>query len=98
MRCGRDDPVNCCGAWRRAWSACMPAIVTWFPVQRRTTEGCRSSAGYTQLLKHGVTGRGANDYPAIFELLVKHNFRGWISIEDGMNGMEENGCQPGVPA
>ncbi len=47
------------------------------------------TAGYTELLKHGVTGRGANDYPAIFDLLVKHNYRGWISIEDGMNGMEE---------
>ncbi len=27
--------------------------------------------------------------PPFFELLVQHNYRGWISIEDGMNGMEE---------
>ncbi len=54
--------------------------------QLKAAEG---TAGYTELLKHGVTGRGANDYPAIFELLVQHNYRGWISIEDGMNGMQE---------
>ena len=54
--------------------------------QLKAAEG---TAGYTELLKHGVTGRGANDYPAIFQLLVQHNYRGWISIEDGMNGMQE---------
>lgn len=47
------------------------------------------TAGYTELLKHGVTGKGANDYPAIFELLVQAGYTGWISIEDGMNGMDE---------
>jgi sugar phosphate isomerase/epimerase len=54
--------------------------------QLKAAEG---TAGYTELLKHGVTGRGANDYPAIFELLVGVQYSGWISIEDGMNGMEE---------
>lgn len=52
-------------------------------------KGAEGTAGYTELLKHGVTGRGANDYPAIFELLVSVGYSGWISIEDGMNGMEE---------
>jgi sugar phosphate isomerase/epimerase len=52
-------------------------------------KAAEGTAGYTQLLKHGVTGRGANDYPAIFGLLVENGFQGWISIEDGMNGMEE---------
>jgi sugar phosphate isomerase/epimerase len=33
--------------------------------------------------------RGLNDYDAIFDILAKHNYSGWISIEDGMNGMEE---------
>lgn len=47
------------------------------------------TAGYTELLKHGVTGKGANDYDAIFTLLVQAGYRGWISIEDGMNGMDE---------
>ena len=57
-----------------------------------TTEDLKAAegtAGYTELLKHGVTGRGANDYPAIFELLVAAGYAGWISIEDGMNGMDE---------
>jgi sugar phosphate isomerase/epimerase len=30
-----------------------------------------------------------NDYHAIFQILAEHKYRGWISIEDGMNGMEE---------
>jgi sugar phosphate isomerase/epimerase len=45
--------------------------------------------GYSPNLRHGVTGKGLNDYNAIFSILAKHNYRGWISIEDGMNGMEE---------
>ncbi len=45
--------------------------------------------GYSPSLKHGVVGKGLNNYPAIFELLRKNNYHGWISIEDGMNGMGE---------
>jgi sugar phosphate isomerase/epimerase len=45
--------------------------------------------GYSPKLKHGVTGKGLNDYDAIFRLLAAAGFRGWISIEDGMNGMAE---------
>lgn len=45
--------------------------------------------GYPAKLKHGVTGQGANDYDAIFGILKSVNYTGWISIEDGMNGMEE---------
>jgi sugar phosphate isomerase/epimerase len=52
----------------------------------RQAEG---SAGYSKLLLHGVTGRGLNDYPAIFERLASSGYCGWISIEDGMNGMQE---------
>jgi sugar phosphate isomerase/epimerase len=47
------------------------------------------SAGYAAILHHGVTGRGLNDYPAIFSILQEAGYCGWISIEDGMNGMEE---------
>jgi sugar phosphate isomerase/epimerase len=47
------------------------------------------SAGYAAILKHGVTGRGLNDYPTIFRLLRDAGYSGWISIEDGMNGMQE---------
>lgn len=47
------------------------------------------SAGYAAILQHGVTGKGMNDYDAIFSILRQVNYSGWISIEDGMNGMEE---------
>jgi sugar phosphate isomerase/epimerase len=40
-------------------------------------------------LHHGVTGKGLNDYDAIFRILADAGYSGWISIEDGMNGMEE---------
>jgi len=45
--------------------------------------------GYSPNLRHGVTGEGLNDYHKIFSILARHGFRGWISIEDGMNGMDE---------
>ena len=47
------------------------------------------SAGYASVLKHGETGKGLNDYDAIFRLLAEVRFSGWISIEDGMNGLDE---------
>jgi sugar phosphate isomerase/epimerase len=45
--------------------------------------------GYFSKLRHGVTGKGLNDYDAIFRILAEHNYRGWVSIEDGMNGLVE---------
>lgn len=45
--------------------------------------------GYSPKLQHGVTGKGLNNYDAIFSTLAQHGYRGWVSIEDGMNGMEE---------
>lgn len=47
------------------------------------------SIGYFSKLKHGVTGKGLNDYDAIFRILADVGYSGWISIEDGMNGMDE---------
>ncbi len=52
----------------------------------RQTDG---TLGYSANLRHGVTGRGLNDYDAIFAILAEHHYRGWVSIEDGMNGMAE---------
>ncbi|MDB5348838.1 MAG: sugar phosphate isomerase/epimerase [Planctomycetota bacterium] len=52
----------------------------------RQTDG---TLGYSANLRHGVTGKGLNDYDAIFRILAEHNYRGWVSIEDGMNGMGE---------
>ncbi len=43
--------------------------------------------GYSPLLSHGVIGQGLNDYDRIFEILRSVNFTGWISIEDGVDGM-----------
>ena len=57
-----------------------------------TLEDLRQSdgtIGYSSSLQHGVTGRGLNNYDAIFRILAEHNYCGWISIEDGMNGMQE---------
>lgn len=52
----------------------------------RQTDG---TLGYSPNLRHGVTGKGLNDYDAIFRILAAHEYRGWVSIEDGMNGMDE---------
>jgi len=45
--------------------------------------------GYSPNLRHGVTGQGLNDYDTIFSILADTGFNGWVSIEDGMNGMDE---------
>jgi sugar phosphate isomerase/epimerase len=45
--------------------------------------------GYAASIKHGVIGRGLNDYDAIFSILKEAGFNGWVSIEDGLNGMDE---------
>jgi sugar phosphate isomerase/epimerase len=45
--------------------------------------------GYSPNLRHGVTGKGLNNYDAIFRILAEHGYRGWVSIEDGMGGMDE---------
>jgi sugar phosphate isomerase/epimerase len=48
-----------------------------------------NSAGYAARLSHGVIGRGLNDYDRICSTLNSVRFNSWISIEDGMNGMED---------
>jgi sugar phosphate isomerase/epimerase len=45
--------------------------------------------GYSPNLRHGVTGQGLNDYDRIFSILATAGYDGWVSIEDGMNGMDE---------
>jgi sugar phosphate isomerase/epimerase len=47
------------------------------------------SVGYASRLSHGVVGKGMNDYDAIFRTLNSVGFKSWISIEDGMNGMDD---------
>jgi len=45
--------------------------------------------GYAKRLCHGEIGKGLNDYDAIFSILKQAGFNGWISIEDGIDGMDQ---------
>ena len=47
------------------------------------------STGYASILRHGEIGKGLNDFDAIFSTLREVGFDGWISIEDGVNGLDE---------
>jgi sugar phosphate isomerase/epimerase len=47
------------------------------------------TVGYPDKLRHGETGKGTNDYDAIFRILASVGFSGWISVEDGMDGLDE---------
>jgi sugar phosphate isomerase/epimerase len=47
------------------------------------------TVGYASRLSHGEIGKGLNDYDAIFNELRRVSFDGWISIEDGVEGMEQ---------
>lgn len=53
----------------------------------RREEG--GAAGYAKRLRHGEIGQGLNDYDAIFTELKRVGFNGWISIEDGVEGMAQ---------
>ena len=45
--------------------------------------------GYAARLSHGEVGKGLNDYDAIFTELKRVGFDNWISIEDGVDGMDQ---------
>jgi sugar phosphate isomerase/epimerase len=47
------------------------------------------TVGYADILHHGQIGTGLNDFPTIFRVLRAVGFTGWVSIEDGMNGLDE---------
>ncbi len=53
----------------------------------RREEG--GAQGYAKRLRHGEIGQGLNDYDAIFAELKGKGFDGWISIEDGVDGMDQ---------
>ncbi|MGV3484702.1 MAG: sugar phosphate isomerase/epimerase family protein [Planctomycetaceae bacterium] len=53
----------------------------------RREEG--GATGYAKRLRHGEIGKGLNDYDAIFGELKRVGFDGWISIEDGVDGIEQ---------
>lgn len=85
-----DDPVE-------LLRAVADRVVSMHASDRYLAEGTTleelkqadGTIGYSPNLRHGVTGKGMNDYEAIFGILAANQYRGWISIEDGMNGMEE---------
>ncbi|QDT66495.1 sugar phosphate isomerase/epimerase family protein [Calycomorphotria hydatis] len=45
--------------------------------------------GYAKRLRHGEIGKGLNDYDAIFTELKRVGFDSWISIEDGVDGIDQ---------
>ena len=53
----------------------------------RKVEG--GAQGYAKMLSHGEIGKGMNDYDAIFTELKRVGFDNWISIEDGVDGMDQ---------
>jgi len=85
-----DDPL---GLLRRVANR----VVTMHASDRYLLEGTledlrqeeEGSVGYARRLSHGEIGKGLNDYDAIFRTLHGVGFDGWISIEDGVDGMEQ---------
>ncbi len=72
-------------------------VVTMHASDRYLTEGTLEdlrkaedgTTGYAKFLRHGEIGQGLNDYDAIFTELTRVGFDGWISIEDGVEGIEQ---------
>lgn len=72
-------------------------VVTMHASDRRLKPGhtidelrrVEDSTGYAAILSHGVIGTGLNDFPRIFSILRAAGFDGWVSIEDGVNGLDE---------
>jgi sugar phosphate isomerase/epimerase len=85
-----DDPID-------LLLAVADRVVSMHASDRYLAEGMRledlrqsdGTLGYSPHLRHGVTGKGLNDYHRIFGILADHHYQGWVSIEDGMNGMDE---------
>jgi len=71
-------------------------VVTMHASDRYLVEGTledlrqeEDSVGYAARLQHGEIGKGLNDYDAIFSALSGVGFDGWISIEDGVDGIDQ---------
>ncbi len=47
--------------------------------------------GYARIVRHGVIGKGLNDYDRIFGTLARAGYDGWVSIEDGDGATVEEG-------
>jgi sugar phosphate isomerase/epimerase len=85
-----DDPVE-------LLQDVVDRVVTMHASDRYLAEGTTleelrqsdGTLGYSPNLRHGVTGKGLNNYNKIFSILAGAGYKGWVSIEDGMNGMAE---------
>jgi sugar phosphate isomerase/epimerase len=85
-----DDPLELLGRVKHR-------VVTMHASDRRLLSGTLEdlrreeggAQGYAKRLSHGEVGKGLNDYDAIFGTLRSVGFDGWISIEDGVDGMEQ---------
>jgi sugar phosphate isomerase/epimerase len=72
-------------------------VVTMHASDRYLAEGTledlwreeNGAVGYAKRLRHGEIGQGLNDYDGIFTELKRVGFNGWISIEDGVDGMPQ---------
>jgi sugar phosphate isomerase/epimerase len=71
-------------------------VVTMHASDRYLKEGTiedlrkeENSEGYAKRLAHGEIGKGLNDYDAIFTELKRVGFNNWISIEDGVAGIDQ---------
>jgi sugar phosphate isomerase/epimerase len=75
----------------------LPRVVTMHASDRGLVPGATldelrqsdGATGYSDKLRHGEVGKGLIDYGAIFRMLADARFSGWISVEDGMNGLDE---------
>jgi len=87
---GGYDPI-------RFLESVMPRVVTMHASDRYLADGATldqlrasdGTIGYSSALRHGEIGRGLIDYDTIFGMLGRAGFSGWISVEDGMNGLDE---------
>ena len=87
---GGYDPI-------RFLETVMPRVVTMHASDRHLAAGSTidelresdGTIGYSDKLRHGEIGRGLIDYDAVFRILAGARFGGWISVEDGMNGLDE---------
>jgi sugar phosphate isomerase/epimerase len=84
-----DDPIE---LLRRVKNR----VVTMHASDRYLAEGTledlrreEGAVGYAKRLRHGVIGKGMIDYDAVFSELSGVGFDGWISIEDGVDGMPQ---------
>ena len=93
------DPSNALLAGDDAltWLRCVrDRVVTMHASDRYIVEGSlddvrrmETAEGYAACLEHGEIGCGLLDYDAIFGELRRMDFSGWISVEDGVGGVEQ---------